>query len=88
LLGLRGFQDGIADVLGAEGVAEVGVALLGGGIVEGFEELGELVGEGVLVAEAEAWFRVGQGILTFSQMRVRMNASGANATHNPLSRQV
>ena len=54
LLGLGGFQDGIADVLGAEGVAEVGVALFGGGVVEGLEELGELVRERVFVAEAEA----------------------------------
>lgn len=54
LFGFSGFEDGVADVLGAECVAEVRVALFGGGVVEGFEELGEFVGEGVFVAEAEA----------------------------------
>ena len=53
LLRLGGLQNGVADVLGAQRVAEVRVGLRSLRIVEALEELGEGVGEGVLVTEAE-----------------------------------
>jgi len=62
LTGFGGFEDGVADVLGAEGVAEVRVGLRCAWIVEGFEELGEFVDEGVFVTEAEAGNPVVAGI--------------------------
>ena len=54
LSGFGGFEDGVADVLGAEGVAEVGVGLFGAGIVEALHELDGSVDEGVFVAQAES----------------------------------
>ena len=49
----RGFEDGVADELGAEGVAEVGVVAGRGWIREGLHELRECVDEGMFITEAE-----------------------------------
>lgn len=54
LSGFGGLENGVADVLGAEGVAEIGVGFFGAGIVEALHELDSTVDEGVLVAEAES----------------------------------
>jgi hypothetical protein len=40
LLSFGRFKDGVTDVLGAEGVAEIRVTLLCARVVEGFKELG------------------------------------------------
>jgi hypothetical protein len=48
----RGFEDGVADVLGFEGVAEGGRR--GFSCLEVFEEIGDVVDEGVFVADLEA----------------------------------
>lgn len=44
-MGASGFEHRTADILSAEGVAEVGLAFLGVWVVEGFKKLGELVNE-------------------------------------------
>ena len=54
LTGFGGLQDGVADILGSEGVAEVGEGFFGAGVIEAFHELDGSVDEGVFVAEAEA----------------------------------
>ena len=52
LAGAGGFEDGVADVLGFEGVAEG----WGGGFagLEAFDEVGDLMDEGVFVADLQA----------------------------------
>lgn len=52
--GFGGLEDGVADILGAEGVAEIGVGFFRARIVEAFHELDSAVDEGVLVTEAES----------------------------------
>ena len=54
LAGFGGLEDGVANVLGAEGVAEVGEGFLGAWVVEALHELDSSVDEGMLVTKAEA----------------------------------
>ena len=48
------FENGVADILGAEGIAEIGVGFFGTGVIETLHKLDGSVDEGVLVAKAES----------------------------------
>lgn len=54
LSGFRGLEDGIANVLGAEGVSKIGKGLGGTRIIEMLHELDSTVHERVFVSEAKA----------------------------------